>query len=236
MFRPLTAALALCLVCVSPAAAQIIDFETVPGGGAPTDDAPLGLASAYTVGALSITFGFDGNLDGIPETPAVFELSGPDVVDGFAACGGRDVAAPGFAPQLGGFFLRGNSGADFGVLIIDYSGGVVNGASGEIWDIDGEPQANERYRVRAFNSSGGLLATIDSPASTQPSGCTNTELDGKPWVFNFSSTPGIARITIDFTGTKTSGIGLAFNNFNATGEQPVPARAATWGVLKSIYR
>ncbi len=176
-------------------AAQVITFETDPAGAASIDDAPLGLASAYTVGPLSIRFGFDGDLNGIPETIAAFEQAGPDVLDGFAACIDRDTAAPGFGPQLGNFFLRGNSGADFGVL-----------------------------------------ATIDSPLSTQDSGCANTELDGKPWTFSFVGVPGIARITIDFIGTKTNGIGLAFNTFNATGEQPVPASPATWGRVKSVYR
>lgn len=236
MIRRSLCTLLLTTLCAAPAAAQVITFETAPSGAPAADDQPLGLASAYTVGALSITFGVDTDLDGIPETTAFLERTGPDVLDGFAACNGRDVAATGFGPQLGGFFLRSTPGADFGVLIIDYAGGVVSGASGEIWDIDGVSQGSEQYRVRAFNSGGTLLATIDSPLSTQESGCTNTELDGKPWTFNFSGTPGIARITIDFIGSKTSGIGLAFNNFNATGEQPVPARPATWGRLKSRYR
>jgi len=236
MIRRLLCLLALSLLGATPLSAQVITFETNPAGAPSTDDAALGLAAAYTVGPLSIRFGIDGDLNGVPETTAFFERSGPDVIDGFVACNGNDVAAPGFAPQLGGFFLRASPGGDFGVLIITYSGGVVNGASGEIWDIDGLSSGTERYRVRAFDSGGALLATIDSPVSTQDSGCANTELDGKPWTFNFFATPGIARITIDFTGTKTNGIGLAFNNFNATGEQPVPAKPASWGRVKSSYR
>lgn len=236
MFRRVFPALALCVLIAGPGAAQVIDFESDPSGAPATDDAVLGLASPYTIGALSITFGIDGDLDGIPESAAFFERSGPDVLDGFLACNGRDAAATGFGPQLGGFFLRSTPGADFGVLVITYSGGVVSGASGEIWDIDGVSQGTERYRVRAFNSGGALLATIDSPLSTQESGCANTELDGRPWTFSFSGTPGIARITIDFTGSKTSGIGLAFNNFNATGELPVPAKSVSWSTVKRAYR
>lgn len=236
MLRRSLTVLALNLACAAPLAAQVITFESTPTGAASSDDFTLGLAAAYSVGPLSIAFGFDGDLDGVAETQATLERIGPDVVDGFLGCNGRDLAATGFEPQLGDYFLRGNPGADFGVLIITYSGGAVSGASGEIWDIDGVAQGSEKYRVRAFDSGGALLATIDSPESTQESGCTNTELDGKPWTFTFASTPGIARITIDFTGTKTSGIGLAFNNFNATGEQPVPATPATWGRIKSVYR
>ena len=236
MIRRSLAALALCFVSAIPTSAQVITFETDPTGATPSDDAPLGLGSAFAVGSLSITFGFDGNLDGIPETTAFFERTGPSALDGFVACGGNDVAAPGFETQLGDFFLRATPGGDFGVLIINYSGGVVSGASGEIWDIDGLTNGTEQYRVKAFNAGGALLATIDSPASTQDSGCANTELDGKPWSFDFSGTPGIARITIDFTGSKTNGIGLAFNNFNATGEQPVPVKPSSWGRVKSAYR
>jgi hypothetical protein len=54
-------------------------------------------------------------------------------------------------------------------------------------------------------------------------------LDGKPWVFSFSGlSAGIAKITIDFTGTKPAGIGLAFNNFNPTGV-PEPASIVVLG-------
>jgi hypothetical protein len=236
MIRSSLCVLALSALLATPLSAQVITFETDPAGAGSVDDAVLGLASAYTVGPLSITFGFDADLNGVPETTAAFEAAGPDVLDGFAACIARDTAAPGFGAQLGNFFLRGNSGADFGVLVITYSGGVVNGATGEIWDIDGISNGTEQYRVRAFDSGGTPLATIDSPLSTQDSGCANTELDGKPWTFSFVGVPGIARITIDFIGTKTQGIGLAFNNFNATGEQPVPASPATWGRVKSVYR
>jgi hypothetical protein len=56
-------------------------------------------------------------------------------------------------------------------------------------------------------------------------------LDGQPWVFSFSGlSAGIAKITIDFTGSKTAGIGLAFNNFNPTGAVPEPA---VWTLLMS---
>lgn len=229
-------AIALALLCATPLHAQVITFEVDPFGAVPVDDAALGLASAYTVGPLSITFGIDGDLDGIPESPAFFERSGPDVLDGYVGCLGRDVAAPGFGPVLGGWFLRATPGADYGHLVISYAGGTVSGASGEIWDIDGVSQGTEQYRVKAYDSGGVLLATIDSPLSSQESGCANTELDSRPWTFNFSLTPGIARITVDFIGSKTGGIGLAFNNFNATGEVPVSAKPATWGRLKSMYR
>jgi hypothetical protein len=240
MTRPYLAAFVLAMALGSalaaPLSAQVITFETIPAGAATTDDYSLGLADAYVVGPLSITFGFDGDLNGVPETPAVLELIGTDGTDGFLGCIGRDMASTGFAGQLGDFFLRGAPGGDFGLLVITYAGGAVSGASGEIWDIDGVANGTEQYRLRAYDAGGTLLAVIDSPLSSQESGCLNTELDGRPWTFSFAGVPGIARITIDFIGTKTNGIGLAFNNFNATGDQPTPVNARSWGRLKSLYR
>jgi hypothetical protein len=237
MFRPLFITLALMIAAATRVHAQVITFENDPGGSPSVDDAPLGLASAYAVGGLSITFGFDSNGDGVTDAPAYFEHIGTDGVDGFAACIDRDTAAPGFAAQLGDFFLRGYPGADFRLMVIDYTGGTVAAASGEIWDIDAVNTSTEQYRVEAYDSLGNLLATIDSPVGNQDSGCLNTQLDGRPWTFAFTGlTSGIARITIDFIGTKTNGIGLAFNNFNATGEDPVPALQTSWGRLKASYR
>lgn len=241
MFRPqfITFALAMALAtaALTPARAQVITFETDPSGAPAVDNAPLGLASAYAVGGLGITFGFDSDGNGTPDTPAVFEQIGNDGIDGFAACVDRDTASPGFETQLGNFFLRGTPGADFRLLVIDYAGGTVAAASGEIWDIDASLPLTEQYRVAAYDALGNLLGTIDSPVGTQDSGCLNTELDGRPWTFAFSGlTPGIARITIDFIGTKTQGIGLAFNNFNATGEGAVPVSTTSWGGLKAGYR
>ncbi len=127
-------------MAVCAASAQVITFEVDPFGASPLDDAVLGIATPYTVGALSIAFGVDSDLDGTPDSPAFFERSGPDGLDGYAGCLGNDVAAPGFGPVLGGWFLRATPGADFGHLVITYTGGTVSGASGEIWDIDGVPQ------------------------------------------------------------------------------------------------
>jgi hypothetical protein len=241
MFRPLfiTTALTLALAtaALAPARAQVITFETDPSGAPAVDNATLGLASAYAVGGLGITFGFDSDANGTPDTPAVFERIGNDGIDGFAACVDRDTASPGFETQLGNFFLRGTPGADFRLFVIDYVGGTVTAASGEIWDIDAILPLTEQYRVEAWDALGNLLATIDSPVGNQDSGCLNTQLDGRPWTFAFSGlTPGIARITIDFIGTKTQSIGLAFNNFNATGESTVPAATTSWGRLKSSFR
>jgi hypothetical protein len=215
-------------------AASIIDFETTPAGVTPLDDAPLSSLTPYVYPGLLISFGLDGNSDGIVDTNAVFEHAGLDPAEppnaGFSGSSGTDTADPGFTAQLGNWFLRSPvGGSNFGTLVITYSGStIVTAASGEIWDIDGTaqfaggPGDTEEYTVRAYDLLNNLLSTQISPLGTLTSAMA--PLDGQPWVFSFSGlSPGIAKITIDFTGTKTSGIGLAFNNFNPTGAVPEPS-------------
>jgi hypothetical protein len=216
--------------------AALIDFETTPSGGTPTDDGVLSALTPYTLGGVQVSFGFDdnsdgivdmgdANLDGIPDGYARFEQAGtfPGETDaGFSGSVAVDTADPGFAGQLGNWFLRSpNPGSDFGQFIITYvsTSAPVTAASGEIWDIDGVAQMGigltEEYTVRAYDAIGNLLATQVSPLGTLPT--PFAPLDGQPWQFSFSGlTAGIDHIVIDFTGTKPGGIGLAFNNFYPT--------------------
>jgi hypothetical protein len=233
----------------SLASAQLIDFETTPSGGASTDDLVLLPTSTYVFGSLGISFGIDSNADTVLE-PVVFEEIGTFVGEppniGFQGSAGTDTADAGFAGQLGRFFLRSsNPGSDFGTFVITYTGGTVTAASGEIWDIDGtgqipnDPTAlTEQYTVRAFDSASNLLATQVSPTGTLTTPIA--PLDGQPWVFAFSGlSAGIARIEIDFTGTKPGGggvvgggIGLAFNNFYPTSvPEPTGLASATLALL-----
>jgi hypothetical protein len=217
----------LTLLIGSPAMAVLIDFETTPAGIPPTDDAPLSRFTPYVFPGLNISFGLDTNSDGIVDTDAVFEHAGLDPGEppnaGFSGSSGTDTADPGFTAQLGNWFLRSPvGGSNFGSLVITYASSFpVTAASGEIWDIDGTqvpggpPGFTEEYTVRAYDSANNLLATQVSPLGVLTSAFA--PLDGEPWVFSFSGlSAGIAKITVDFTGTKPAGIGLAFNNFNPT--------------------
>lgn len=222
---------------VASGIAALIDFETTPAGVAPTDDLPLLSTTPYVFPGLQISFGIDANSDGTVDADAVFEHAGLDPLEppngGFSGSAGTDTADAGFTAQLGNWFLRSPiPGSDFGQLIITYSSSSpVTAASGEIWDIDGTAQVpggsgdTEEYTVRAFDAANNLLATQVSPLGTLTSALA--PLDGQPWVFSFSGlSAGIARITIDFTGTKPAGIGLAFNNFDPTNPAvPEPATA-----------
>jgi hypothetical protein len=125
--RPLRflSTIVVALVCIR-ANAALIDFETTPSGGIPTDDLTLSSATPYVFPGLGISFGIDSNSDGAVDTNAVFEHAGLDPFEppngGFSGSSGTDTADPGFGAQLGNFFLRGpTGGADFGLFVITYS-------------------------------------------------------------------------------------------------------------------
>lgn len=206
------------------ASAGLIDFETVPGGS-PAD--ALAISNQYQA-LHGVTFSWTG---GTTTTPYLEQTGGSDPNKGFVNNGdngnaGDDIEASGFEGQLGGYFLRlGNGGlpgaAQVGSLRIDYDN-AVSGASAEIWDIDwAKSQGTEQWLVQAFGAS-GLLGSETSPLGD------DMTLDGKPWTwsFNFNSNQ-IEYITVSFTGSKTTGIGLAFDNFN-TDSAAVPIPGAVW--------
>lgn len=214
-FAFLSLALAWVLTSGSPARAQLIDFEATPGGGVPVDDAPL--ATPYPIaGPGTVQFFFDTNLNnsfdlGIDAFP-YFEAAGNDALNGFLdnTLGVPDTALPGFAGQLGGFFLRPQQpGAVPAPFIVDYNTILsISALSGEIWDIDGGV-GTELWQVDVLDVTNNVLASQTSPLGSGPA------LDGLPWTFAFSGLPaGVDKLRLTFLGTKIDGVGLAFNNFN----------------------
>jgi hypothetical protein len=200
--------------------AGLIDFETTALGSIPNDNGIIGLTDAFMADDVAVSFGFDTNGDGVVDSNGVFEQTGGGKErgnSGFLSSFGSkyDIAAPGFESLLGRFFLKQkNSYLPFGTFhIIYYAVNPVTAASGEIWDIDGGNKASktERFLVKAFNGD-ALLDSILSPLGLKNKG--DSTLDGKPWVFGFTGLSDITRIEISFMGTKTKGIGLAFNNFS----------------------
>jgi hypothetical protein len=214
------------------APAAVIDFETTPSGLTPIDNAPLSRFTPYNIAGLQVSFGFDTNSDGIVDSDGLFEETGTypgDPISAFSGSSGVDTPDPGFGPQLGNWFLQSPApGSQFGRFVIQYASSFpVTAASGEIWDIDGNQNTGvtEEYTIQAFDSTNSLLATIVSPLGVLDTPIA--PLDGEPWVFAFSGlSAGIDHVVITFTGTKTSGIGLAFNNFYPTTAVPEPATVA----------
>jgi hypothetical protein len=157
----------------------------------------------------------------------------------------NDSQAPGFVPTtatpgLGSYFLRGNTltqtleASTSPFFSILYLRRVVGPIGGQIWDIDGTNVNNtEQWRIDARNLNGTLLGSILSPLGTANTAAT---LDGRPWTFGFDETSPflnqIARLDFVFTGSKTTGLGVAFDNFQSgTGpDAPVP-EPGTWAML-----
>lgn len=236
---PIAFAFLALAAAAATAPAAVIDFENTPpalGGGIPTNDGLLPTTAPYVFPGLLVSFGFDLDSNGSVESDAVFEHTGVDFAEppfgGFEGFGlAPDTPDPSVAAQLGSWFLRSPfPGQLFGRFVIQYTSSFpVTAASGEIWDIDGNGAgATERYHVEAFDFSNSLLAFQDSPIGTLPS--STAPLNAKPWTFAFSGLPaGIDHIVISFTGTKTAGIGLAFNNFDPIAV-PEPASAVLVGL------
>ena len=233
----------------SDADASFIDFETLPGGGAITDN--MTLDSQYS--SLGVLFGLDNDADGFRDagSSVLFEAVGnDDSISGSTADEGflNDAASnfpfgPNFYDQerlgqvglLGNFFLRtpgGLSGTQGTTLAIEYTSGGTVKASGEIWDIDGNSFfGTEQWEVRAHNAAGSVIATILSPEGTTVDNALNPYEAGR-WGFVFDVTGSgetISTITFNFVGSKTSNIGLAFDNFNAF-DVPAPGSVALLGM------
>jgi hypothetical protein len=64
------------------------------------------------------------------------------------------------------------------------------------------------------------------------------DLDGMPWAFGFENLTNITRIEITFTGSKTKGIGLAFNNFSPVEDISVQTNSisepSTMGIFSMV--
>jgi hypothetical protein len=197
--------------------AGLINFETTASGATPTDNGVINVNDAFMADGVSVSFGFDTTGDGNVDSHGVFEEIGggrENRNSGFMSSYGDkyDRAATGFEPLLGNFFLRQKDAYEpFGTFHITYDAeNPVTSASGEIWDIDGHNNNTERFLVEAFNGAESLASILSPLGSNHGS----NSLDGKPWAFGFHGLSDITRIEITFTGTKESGIGLAFNNFS----------------------
>jgi hypothetical protein len=214
----LSIALAAAILSIaSPAGAAMIDFETDPTAAPSVDDYVL--ATPYPIGGGSVQFYFDVNANltydsGVDGDP-IIEQIGADGNDAFTnnLLALSDTANAPFAPQLGNFFLRQvTPGPAPMPFIVDYNtSATISALSGEIWDIDGQTQATELWKVEVLDSANAVLASQFSPLGD------SFALDARPWVFSFSGLPlGVDKLRITFQGTKINSIGLAFNNFNPT--------------------
>lgn len=212
-----TVALAATLGLASPALAGFIDFE---------DALSRGLGDN-----LPVTNEYQAT-DGVVFERAVIERIGENRDDGFLndQLRERDTETGSPEPGLGTFFLRtatdfSNRGPGDTFMSVVYDA-PETAASGEIWDIDGNrSQGTEKWDV-VFTLAGNPVETVASPEGTTNGAAS---LDGLPWLFAYSGS-AFDRIDFVFTGTKQTGIGLAFDNFRTDAVIPVPATLGLLGL------
>lgn len=211
---------AVALFVSAQASATLINFENA--------------RSAYGLNDNDLVTTQYQSADGIMFAGAYLEHTGGSDSNpqGFSTGPGRpddtqSSSLPTGTPGLGNWFLRtsgalANRGPDGqfgnGIFMKILYDTMVTGASGQIWDIDGlGKNASEQWQVLAFN--GTNLVGMDTSPMGDSSGPDS--LNALPWAFSLASTAEFNRIEFKFIGSKTSGIGLAFDNFNSTSAQLV---------------
>lgn len=187
----------------SAAQAAVIDFESIPGIGTPTEGLVISNQFEATEG---VTFSLEGG-----GNPRIAKVGNP--MTAFEGPGGAgDTPVPN--QGIGTFFLTDNgtiSGLVAPPLIVSYTT-PTNAASGVILDID----FDENFLIQARDGSGTILESISIIAGDPGTG------DGVATLWSFSRP--LADITsIRFAGTRTlsGGFGLGFDNFDAR-IAPVP--------------
>jgi hypothetical protein len=243
----------------SLSAATFIDFETLPGGGTPTDDAAFGLGDFYTIGTTNVYFGIDTNGDFVADQPVYFETRNP----GSEVIYNANPPSAGNTPVINGYAGAETSPFDFDA---DLSGGsiggdfflapgaeyVLSGSTNYGWlrrmnptdffviEYDGTlPTAasgqiwdndfNEEVTISAWDAGG---FQIGGNLTIQNAG---DSLNGRPSSFAFSGATPIKRILISSTNGAGAGP-LGFDNFNATQadlfpEIPETSSLALGGIL-----
>jgi len=219
--------LAVCLAfshLVPAIATAAIDFETTSTGFTPTDDAKL--TGTYIQDMTVVAFGFDVDAgDGVIQIDslAVFEDRIPpdweptETLSAYSSGSGPFLKDPDFTAtgEGGTWMIRRPKVIDitFQPFVIEFSGVLPNGVSGEVWDLDARPFSGadaEEYTVTALDSLDQVIATIVSPlgiSETSPG-----TLDGRPWHWSFVALPApIKKVTIHQTQAPKKG--FAFDNF-----------------------
>ncbi len=136
--------------------------------------------------------------------------------DGDPASDTVDTPRNGFTGTgLDEFFLRNEPAlsSDLTLTLEWVNGTGTDQLSFQLWDIDGSSSGRSEQYTVSFFSGTELLGTVATP-EVFVSGLTS--LDGLPFTVAFASPDLrlIDEVVIEFTGTKLSGVGVAFDNFD----------------------
>ncbi len=210
------------------ASAQLIDFETLPGG-APTTDLQV-ISTQYA--PYGVTFELLDRTTHLPiGSPLIAKAGAP--LTAFEGCLAADT--PHAHLGLGQSFLTDNTSLGIPAdLRVSYTTPVVF-ASGLILDVDcrtngGQPC--EQWTITALDGSGAVVQTVvlDAPEGAPNPGCISPEAgpgdaDAMSWTLGGAGVL-ISAIEIRYTGTATD-VGLAFDHFSvASLPEPVTVTAS----------
>lgn len=223
----LCAAAVLALAAGRPATAQVIDFETLPGG-APTTDLQF-ISTQYA--AYGVTFELLDRTTHLPiGSPRIAKAGAP--LTAFEGCLAPDT--PHAHLGLGQSFLTDNTSLGIPAdLRVTYATPVTY-ASGLILDVDcrnaGGPPC-EQWTVTALDGSGTVVQTmvLDAPIGPPNPACISPETgpgdaDAMSWSLGGAGVL-ISAIEIRYTGAATD-VGLAFDHFSvASLPEPVTVTA-----------
>jgi len=185
----------------------VLDFETLPGGGPPTEG--MNISNQFQA-----TFGIRfHNSDG--SSPIIVQAGSPGF--GFTSAFGDDTPAPG--EGCGTFFLNISPTGPSSDLIVGYDLAHAD-VGGVILDIDG----SEAWTIRALDSSNHVIDTLTLDTSTPHTG----DALATPWAFHHASND-IASVRFVYTGAQAVTAGEGFDNFTFD-NVPEPSAMALTGL------
>ena len=231
-----TAALCSVAMLATSVAAEetVIDFESLAN---PVDD--MSITVQFADRGIIFALDNDGDLVADQGIAPRLEARGPaDGTNAFISTYNHsswDLDRDDRPQSLGNWFLADRAfDHQPDQLLIEYVRDGTYQASGQLWDIDGNlgVSTREQWRVSAFDATGALLASLESPSGTTTNPAVNIYESGAwTWEFNLPTNgPPINKILIEWIGEVGGGRpGFAFDNFFAY-SIPEPASALLLGL------